>query len=721
MTRVGFALLLLVGAVASTAQSARQNQGGLEFSADDWEMDGNTKTTRARGNVEVQMGDRKLQAEAVDMKPQENRVEARGKVTVSEGLLSIEGDEAQVEVTTSKGNFRNAVLRYGKSFYAEGRKLESLGDNRYRVTNGKISFCQDCPQSWSVFGTSIELEIEGYAEIHHALFQIKDQPVAYFPIFYFPIKTKRQSGFLLPDIRFSGDLGTQLAQPYFWAIGPDQDATLEYRYMTEGGHRLFNEYRYVYSSRSFIDAKTSYVHNTSVPKVGNDRYGMSANQRWQLSPSWVERYQGELASDTLYPSNFGNDFLNARLPTLSNRLSLSRQDDMTWVTLQGYWNTNNLIRDESKGVKPKGPLNAEPEFIASVPSFALFGPVRFQSDFDYFRLRRDGGPVDEVTGWIREGDRTSLKTRAFMPNTIADLFLLESSVETRTDLYAFDAPGFASSAARARVAFEERLSAQLYRVYDVDFGDLKALKHTWEPVVSWGYSPNDAITKHPFFDQPDYTADGRQLVSPKFDIYDPSPALVSQLSSSEDEARLKPHHLVSWGIGTRVVGRFERASSKVYEELMGLSISQDYDLKADLAQRLNFLGFGAYNGVKIQTEVALDVKTGSANVHNELSATNQHLELSLEQSIRPSLRTYQGSTRLKFLKPLSLYYGATFDAIRKKFSEEHYQVRYDSNASKCWFFSMDVDRRPDSNHPDRNAVQYWPRVGLVVNEAGVSL
>jgi lipopolysaccharide assembly outer membrane protein LptD (OstA) len=697
-------------------------QKSLQFSADEYETDLSTRVTRARGNVEVDVGDRHVQAESVDLRPQENRIEARGKVRVSEGKLSVEGDEAQVEIASSRGNFRNAILRYGTSLYVEGRKLEALGENRFQVTNGKISFCQDCPQSWSVFGTSIRLEIEGYAEIHHALFQVKDQPVAYFPVFYFPIKTKRQSGFIFPDALYSQDLGTQLGQPYFWAIAPDQDATFDYRYMTLGGHRLAAEYRYLYSDRSFIRTKTSYVRNSfDLPNVDKDRYGFNMSERWQISPQWVQRYQGEMASDTRYAASFGEDFRGSRLPSLDNKVSLAWQNQMAWSYVQGYWNANNLIREAGLGEAPKGPLNAEPEARASVPSFKLLGPLRLQSDLEHLRLRRGDNSVDEITGWIRTGDRTTLSTRAYLPVTLADLLLVESSLETRTDLYHFATPGFEASAARARVAFEEKVSAQLFRVYQVDLGELKAVKHTWEPLVSWGYSPNDAISRHPFFTQTYTDPQFGVFTSPKFDIYDPSyDTKLSQLTGSGDEARLRPHHLVSWGIGTRIIGRYERSGQKVYEEIMGIRVSQDYDLRSQLAQRLNILGFGYYSGLRVQTEIALDVTSGDANVRNEVAFRSGAVDLSLDQSIREGLETYGGSTRIKFLNPWSFGYNASYDAIQNSFERQSYQLRYDSNASKCWFFSFDVDRRPDPDQPERDLVRYWPRVGLIINEAGVS-
>jgi hypothetical protein len=714
---LGFLLVLWAG--TDVWAQGQVKSGPVQFSADHYETNLSTRVTNARGNVVVEIGERRLEADSVDLKLLEDLVEARGRVKVSEGSTSIEGDEAYVEIASSRGEFKNAVLRYGTTLYVEGRKLEALGEDRYRVSNGKVSFCQDCPQSWSVFGTSIELEIEGYAEIHHALFQIKDQPVAYFPVFYFPIKTQRQSGFLVPEMGFQPDeLGFLIGQPYFWAIAQDQDTTFQYTYMTLGGHRVSNEYRYLYSDRSYVNTKFSYVRNHSIPEVDPDRFGFSMNQRYQINRNWVQRYSGELASDPRYTENFDADFFNNKMPTLTNKLSLAWQDDLLWAYVQGFWNTNNLMRREEFGVPSQGSLHAVPEFRAAAPSFKLLGPLRVHTDLEYLRLRREGLSVDPDTNWIREGDRTVLRTRVFLPLYLGDMALSQTSVDFRADAYRFEAPGFEASAGRARVAVEERVSAQLFRVYQVDLGELKALKHIWEPSVSWGYSPNDALSRHPFFGQ-----EG----APRFDIYDPWSGDISQLSTSAEEARLRPHHLASWGLGTRIVGRFDRRGSRHYEELMGLRLSQDYDLLVQEAKRLNILAFGAYAGWRVRSEIALDVQTGEANVLNEVSLSRAALDLSVSQSIRTDREQYRGSTRLKFLKPWSFYYAGIYDARseredwKDRFQEQSFQLRYDSDASKCWFVSLDVSSRPNPDNPDRNRVRYHPRIGLVVNEAGVVL
>jgi len=703
------------------ALQAQQEQ--LKFSADEYETDLGTRETTAHGNVVVDIGTRHIVADEVILIPKENSIKAKGSVIVSEGDLSIEGKSAVVEMNSTRGFFKDAVLKKGNSLYVEGRELRSLGEDRYQISNGKISFCRDCPQSWSVFGTSIEMEIEGYVEVHHALFQIKDQPVAYFPVFYFPIKQKRQSGFLLPEVLHSSDLGSQLIQPYFWAMGSDQDMTLSYHYMTEGGHRLINDYRYFYSDRSYVTALSSFNRNLAIQEVEENRYGFSVEERYQINPAWTQRFKGEFASDPRYAGSFAREFENGGLPTLMSRLSLAYQNDWSVSFIQGLWNVDNLVRELDSGPVNGGALHALPEFRFAVPSLVLLGPIRFQSELYHLSLRRSGPSVDPITGWIREGDRTSLRNSLFLPFYFFDVALLESKVSTRIDAYSFQNTPYGGSAARARVAIEEKLSTQIFRVYEMDVGTLKAIKHTWEPVVTWGYSPNDATTQHEFFRQVSDLPDGRDNVSsPKFDIFDPSPdSALASLGTSSEEIRLRSHHLVSLGVETRLVGRFDSRGKSDYEELLTFSVTQDYDIKNQEPQRLNIRAVGSYGGVRGSSEIAIDVNTGDANLRNELRVSQASFDARVIQSIRPELERYGGSVTVKFLKPLGIQYSGSYDAISESFTNQHLQLRYDSDSSKCWFVSLDIDRQRDVYKPGKVNTRYWPKVGLVINEAGVTL
>ncbi|NCN39732.1 LPS-assembly protein LptD [bacterium] len=690
--------------------SSAQNK--ITFSSDEYETNLKTKVTHASGNVKVQIQSRELRADDVEYLSNEQRINATGNVVLIEKPYKIVAAKATVSTDDSTGVFFDAVLTSDSGVYMSGSKIESLGDQKFKIVNGKVSLCQDCPQAWSVFGASIELELEGYAEVNHALFQIKDQPIAYFPIFYFPIKVKRQSGFLLPRYIYSPEVGSQIGQPYFWAISKDQDATFEYRFMTEGGHRLGMEHRYLYSSRTFSNAKISYNKNISAENVDEHRYGLSISERYQLGPHWVQRYLGEIASDPRYTSSFDEDFNDYRMPALSSRLSLAWQDENSVFWVQGIANRNNLIRNESNNTS-LGAIHLLPELIYSYPSINLVGPVLMTGTIGRQSFRRSGGPIDPITDWIREGDRSSGQLRIYAPFYVFNVLLSESLVEMRADHYQFAPQVSDTTAYRARVTLEEKLNAQLSKVYDVDWGELQAIKHTIEPSLSWGYSPNDWRSTHDFFNQP-YTAGGSSVSSPKFDIFDPRDSEeLSKLGTANVERRLGTHHLLSWGLGSRLIGRVERNGSKEYTELFGMSVSQDVDIKTRVGENINISAFGGYNGYRLATEMSINPGSGDANFRNEFSVTKPRFDIRLIQSIREDLEQYGGDLVLRILQPWTFGASGSYDAITDTFIEENYKILYESTKAKCWFFSFDVQRKADPNNVGQTITRYWPKVGFI--------
>ena len=62
-------------------------------------------------------------------------------------------------------------------------------------------------------------------EYKHAILKVYDLPVFYFPKFFHPDPTDRQSGFLWPQNN-SDTLGTSITQPYFKVISDNKDYTI---------------------------------------------------------------------------------------------------------------------------------------------------------------------------------------------------------------------------------------------------------------------------------------------------------------------------------------------------------------------------------------------------------------------------------------------------------------------------------------------------------------
>ena len=94
-------------------------------------------------------------------------------------------------------------------------------------------------------------------EIHHdknkkiinyknAWLKVYDKPILYFPKFFHPDPTvKRQSGFLIPTLSSSNNLGNYLSVPYFYAISNNKDLTFTPRFYDKQKTLYQTEYRQV--------------------------------------------------------------------------------------------------------------------------------------------------------------------------------------------------------------------------------------------------------------------------------------------------------------------------------------------------------------------------------------------------------------------------------------------------------------------------------------------
>ena len=107
-----------------------------------------------------------------------------------------------------------------------------------------------------------------------AWLEIYDKPVIYFPKFFHPDPTvKRQSGFLMPQLIDSSDLGLSFKLPYYNVISDNKDFTFTPRIFSENEGLFQNEYRQVNkNSKHIIDfslKEKTLIKNTFFFKFSN--------------------------------------------------------------------------------------------------------------------------------------------------------------------------------------------------------------------------------------------------------------------------------------------------------------------------------------------------------------------------------------------------------------------------------------------------------------------
>lgn len=131
-------------------------------------------------------------------------------------------------------------------FHIEGETLVRTNGNDFYARNSLFTPCYCKPDetpAWAFSASEIEAQIGGYADMYHPVLEIKGIPILYLPYLKFPIKDRRQSGFLPPTFGFEERSGNIYSQPVFLDLGPDADTTIKTDIYEKRGTRIGVEYR----------------------------------------------------------------------------------------------------------------------------------------------------------------------------------------------------------------------------------------------------------------------------------------------------------------------------------------------------------------------------------------------------------------------------------------------------------------------------------------------
>jgi LPS-assembly protein len=196
-----------------------------------WNM--TTGEFEATGNVLLVTPTSRLAAERVVF----NTKTGRGSFYTASGTASL-GDRG-VQDRSMFGTLEPDIMFYGEL-------IEKIAEDKYRITNGSFTTCVQPTPRWDVVTGSATIDLEDYALLRNAVIRVKDVPLFYLPVMYYPIQSDdRATGFLLPTYGNSTVRGSSLSNAFFWAINRSQDLTLMHDWFTNTGQGVGAEYRYM--------------------------------------------------------------------------------------------------------------------------------------------------------------------------------------------------------------------------------------------------------------------------------------------------------------------------------------------------------------------------------------------------------------------------------------------------------------------------------------------
>lgn len=454
----------LLGAVlawpsTAAAQGTASNCNLESFDKIDLVQDSSGRVVRreARGSlerpVEARCGEVLLIAREIDHLLAENRLLVRGNVVFQQAGTRIVAARGEFDLEARTGFFESASgtlqltdRQIDKTLFGSQEpeavftadRIEKIGPKTYRLTRAVFSACVQPTRRWEVTSSQLTFTVDKHAIMRNAVLRVKEVPMLYMPVFYYPIhEDGRATGFLMPSYGRSTFHGFSLSNAFFWAIGRSHDATLYHDWFTSSGQGFGADYRFVGGPNSRGDArfymireKAQFADDGTLLTGARRSYDMRGHITQNLPGGLKFQAQADYFTDVATQQLYQVDLSSFAQRSRGYRLDLGG----SWGRLRAWAQADR--NDVFYGTESAASVRYEPRTNISISEAPLFGtPFRFGATFDAMKavrfedlnkpetrigiFRTDGKVTLSVP--LRLGSALSLNARASMQRTDWDL------------------------------------------------------------------------------------------------------------------------------------------------------------------------------------------------------------------------------------------------------------------------------------------------------------
>ncbi len=262
----------------------------------------------AEGNVEAFQGDVKLSAERVTYDRETGALTIEGPIRIDQGgRTTLLADSAELDSGIQNGLLTGARMVFDQQVQIAAVQATRAAGRYTQFSKVAATSCQVCedgrPPLWQIRARKVthdQLEQQLYFE--GAQFRVLDVPLFYFPVLRLPDPTlERATGFLVPSIRTTSQLGTGVQVPYFFRLGDHKDLTLT-PYISPKTRTLGFRYRQAFK-RGRIRLRGAYTRDDLIP---DDYRGyFFADGRFALNNDFRLSFDIQTTSDNAYLADYG--------------------------------------------------------------------------------------------------------------------------------------------------------------------------------------------------------------------------------------------------------------------------------------------------------------------------------------------------------------------------------------------------------------------------------
>ncbi len=662
----------------------------LHFTAKQHFQDLEKELITLNGNAHLTFGTTNLSAGKVILEKSKSQVKAYDNVLldIPSEQTYIKAHELTYNYQTRLGEMVNAEIKSGYS-RIRGKIVFKIGDKKYRIERAEYSTCdvkEDEPCPWRIWSRKTYVTMGEYATAEHPVFMVGGIPILYSPFAFFPVKSERQSGFLIPEFGGTEKTGFRLKNSLFLSLGRSQDMTPTLEYMSKRGVKEGLEYRYVLSELSSGKFQGYYTQDREFYQdfLYRKRYAAAYDHDLYFTRHIFNKATVRLVSDDDYVKDFQNDIQGRSDAGLETKLLQGFVGDHVTLNAEGVY-YQSLVSDHPRASN-KEITHKLPELrldFLEIPPFGEDIPFYIGSNISYVNFYNEGGSFkdnnnnsryDEGTDQLLRSHRIDFFPKLSLPLKFGRYLEWVPAVGLRQTHWWL--PAGDENKNRFMMDLGNQVNTNISRIFDLKGKSLLKMKHLIEPRISHRYSPLIKLDEHiPIFDGTDQ---------------------IATLNS------------MAWGLQHRFVFKtIDEKSIINYFDGLRFDTSQDFDIlelrkqtgiKRPLSDIRNILSMGLF-GFSVSTEADYgvygeEVTRVSHGMQYSDPWTNLY-KLNYTYNKRDESNSVNGGIGFNMIDILKFNFGMNYSFDRDVFLERIYQMSYFPR-TKCWVLNMNFEDKLDT-------------------------
>lgn len=340
----------------------------------------------ATGGVNLVYEKKNIRAGKLTYYYYEKILELSGGVEFTDEDMEFSFSKVSIDIKNKKSVFHDGYIHAkGEHLIVNAERFEEITEDRYKIFKANFTTCDECEKAdWRLNIRRGTLNLGGYAIGKNITVDIRDQSVFWLPFAFFPAKTKRESGFLVPSFQTSETRGEEIILPFYLVTSYFSDLTLYADYMTKRGFKPEAEFRYRLTEYSWGRLTGAYIDDTLLKE---DRYRATYSTAVTGDFPFFATSNIDYVSDTNYYIDFVNDiYLRTARQVISNA-STGYEGKSIVVDLYGTY-MNNIERGNNQDTE-----QVVPAFEVELKKRRVVSPVFGRAVFGgkNFYISEEGG------------------------------------------------------------------------------------------------------------------------------------------------------------------------------------------------------------------------------------------------------------------------------------------------------------------------------------------